>query len=115
MRNGQQPFPIDVRTGWVDYSPAFRHHASQRLRSRLAEFASQIRSVTVRCSGDEPQTIAHRQCEIEVITTHAGPISASSVGVDPFALVDRAVEIVVEILRQRPSAQTHAELGRRIA
>ena len=115
MRNGQQPFPIDVRTGWVNYSPALRHHASQRVRSRLAEFASQIRSVTVRCSGDEPQTIAQRHCEIEVATTHAGPISASSVGVDLFALVDRAVEIVVENFRQRPSAQTHAERRRRIA
>ena len=115
MRNSQQPFPIDVRTGWVDYSPALRHHASQRLRSRLTEFASQIRSVTVRCSGDEPQTTAQRHCEIEVVTTHAGPISASSVGVDPFALVDRAVEIVVETLRQRSSTQTHAERRRRIA
>ena len=115
MRNGQQPFPIDVRTGWVNYSPALRHHASQRVRSRLAECASQIRSVTVRCSADEPQTIAHRHCEIEVTTTHAGPISASSVGVDLLALVDRAVEIVAEKLRQRPNAQTHAELGRRIA
>ena len=115
MRNSQQPFPIDVRTGWVDYSPALRHHASERVRSRLTEFASQIRSVTVRCSGDEPQTIAHRRCEIEVTTTHAGPISASSVGVNLFALVDRAMEIVVEKLRQRPNAQTHRERRRRIA
>ena len=100
MRTDQQPFPIDVRTGWVDYSPALRRHASQRMRSRLAEFASQIRSVTVRISDDEAHTIAHRRCDLEVMT-HAGPISASSVGVDLFALVDRALDTVEEILRQR--------------
>ena len=114
MRTDRQPFPIDVRTGWVDYSPALRRHASQRMRSRLAEFASQIRSVTVRFSDDEAHTTAHRRCDLEVMT-HAGPISASSVAVDLFALVDRAVEIVVEELRLRPSAQTHTELRRRIA
>ena len=115
MRHAQQRFPIDVRTGWVDYSPALRYHASQRIRARLAEFASQIRSVTVRISDDEPHKTAQRCCEIEVMTTHSGPISASSVGVELFTLVDRTVDRVVEILRQRTSGEPHRELGQRIA
>ena len=72
MRHAQQRFPIDVRTGWVDYSPALRYHASQRIRARLAEFASQIRSVTVLISDDEPHKTGQRCCEIEVMTTHSG-------------------------------------------
>ena len=115
MRSDQQPFPIAVRTGWVDYSPALCSHASQRIRSGLAEFASQIRSVAVRFSADEPYTIAHRRCDIEVMTTHAGPIAAWSVGVDLSTLVDRALETVVEMLRQRTTTHPHAELRRRIA
>ena len=114
MRTDQQPFPIDVRTGWVDYSPALRRQASQRMRSRLAEFASQIRSVTVRFSDDEANTIAHRRCDLEVMT-HTGPISALAVGVDLFALVDRVLDTAVEMLRQRTSAHPHAALRRRIA
>ena len=45
--------------------------------------------------------------------THAGPISASSVGVDLFALVDRALDTVEEILRQRTATHPHAALRRR--
>jgi len=84
------------------------------MRSRLAEFVSQIRSVTVRFSDDEAHTIAHRRCDIEVITP-AGPISASSVGVDLFALVDRALDIVVENLPQRTATHPHAAHRRRSA
>jgi hypothetical protein len=115
MRNNRQSFPIDVRTGWLDYSPALRARASQHVRSRLAEFASEIRSVTLRFSDDEPLTVTHRRCDIEVMTTFAGPTSASSVGHDLSALVDRALETVVERLRQGTSARPHADFRRRIA
>ena len=115
MRNDQHQFPIEVRTGWADYSPALRYHASQRIRSRLAESAALIRSITVRFSDDEPLTAGQRRCHIEVTTTHAGPISGSSVGVELFTLVERAVDAVVEILRQHTSGEPHRALRRRIA
>ena len=99
----------------MDYSPAFHYYASQRIRSRLAAFASQIRAVTVRISQDEPHTTAQRHCEIEVMTTHAGQVSASSVGVKLFTLLDRAVDSVVDVLRQRARAESQSESRQRIA
>ena len=115
MRHAQHRFPIDVRTGWVDYSPALRFHVSQRIRTCLAECASKIRSVTVRISDDEPHKAAQRRCEIEVMTTDTGPISASSVSVNLFTLVDRAVDSAVGKLLQRASAEPHNEPRKRIA
>jgi hypothetical protein len=114
MRHAPQRFPVDVRTGWLDYSPAFLYHVSQRIRSGLTEFASQIRAVTVRIS-DEPRKSAHRRCEIEVMTTHAGQISASSVGVNLYGLIYPAVNSVVDVLRQRHRAEPQSELGQRTA
>ena len=114
MRNTQQ-FPIEVQTGWVDYSPALRYHTSQRIRSRLAEFAPRIRSITVRMSDDAPHNTAQRRCDIEALTTDAGPIAASSVGVELFTLVERAVDTVVEILRQRIGGEPRREHRQRVA
>lgn len=113
MRNSQQPFPIEVRTGWGDYSPALRHHASQRVAARFAEFSSRIRSVTVRCSDDDPQTGARRRCDIEVMTTHAGAITAAAAGEDLFELIDQASKTAAGILRQRTFM--HDDVPRRIA
>ena len=113
MRNSQQPFPIEVRTGWGDYSPALRHHASQRVAARFAEFSSRIRTVIVRCSDDDPQTGARRRCDIEVMTTHAGPITASATGEDLFELIDQASKTAAGILRQRTFM--HDDVPRRIA
>lgn len=115
MRKSQQSFPIDVRTGWVDYSPAIRYHASQRIRSRVAEYASLIRSVAVRMSADEPSQMSHRRCDTEVMTVRASPIAASAIGLDLFNLVDGTVDTVVELLRQRTSAESHRERRQRIA
>jgi ribosome-associated translation inhibitor RaiA len=114
MHNSQQ-FPVDVRTGWIDFSPALRHHASERIRSLLAQFALQVRSVTVRISDAEPHRPAHRRCDIEVMTTHAGAITASSIGLDVFALVNHAAESALEALRERASDGPYSELHHKIA
>jgi ribosome-associated translation inhibitor RaiA len=111
MQNAQR-FPIDVRTGWIDYSPALRHHASHRIRSLHPELASQIRAVTLRISDAEAHEPAQRRCDVEVMTTHAGPISASSVGVELFTLVDRAVDTLEEKLREHAGAAPYGELQR---
>jgi ribosomal subunit interface protein len=99
MRNGHTRFPINVQTGWVDYSPALRSYAAQRIKSRLTEFAPQIRSVTVRISSDEPLMVSRRRCDIEVVTTGAEPITASAAGVPMFTVIDRALDTVVRKLR----------------
>jgi hypothetical protein len=114
MHKARQQFPVYVRTGWMDYSPALHHHATERVGSLLAGFAPQIRSVTVRIADDASPNARQRRCDIEVMTKAAGPISASSVGVNPFRLVDGAVDTVFEMLPQRNRSQA-GELGQRIA
>ena len=101
MRDPQFRFPIDVHTGWVDFSPALRYHASQEARSRLAGFAPQIRSVSIRISDEAPDEINSRRCEVEVSTIDAGPVTASATGEDLFAIVDHGLESVLETLHQR--------------
>ena len=115
MPNSEQPFPIDVRTGWVDYSPALLHHASHRIRSRLAELTSEIRSVVLRMSDAKPHDSTRRRCHVEVMTRNAGPISASTVGVDLFTLVDGTVDRVAEMLGERLGAVPTSDLRQRIA
>jgi hypothetical protein len=115
MRDSQTPFPIDVRTGWVDHSPALLDHTSQRVRSRLSRFASCIRSVTVQIADAEPHNSNHRRCHLEVITTDAGPISASTIGVDLFTIVDRTVDTVAEMVRERLNGVPDSARHRRIA
>ncbi len=115
MPHTQHRFPIAVRTSWVDYSPALRYYASERSVVSLAEFAQRIRSVAVRISDDEPHTTKQRRCDIDVVTTDAGVVSASSTGRNLFGLVDDALASLVTTLRQRRSAEPLSELHRRIA
>ena len=115
MRNGHTRFPINVHTGWVDYSPALRSYASQRIKSRLAEFAPQIRVVTVRISSDGPQMVSRRRCDIEVLTTGAEAITASASGVPMFTVIDRALDTVVRKLRMHASAEPQDDRRQRIA
>lgn len=114
MQNLQQPFPIGVRTGWVDYSPALCHHITEKVRSRLAEFAKDIRSVSVRISDAEPHDTTLRRCSVEV-TTRTGPISASAVGADLFTVVDAAVDRAGKMLREQRADVSAAEPRRLIA
>ena len=104
MRDAQFRFPIDVHTGWVDFSPALRYHASEQARARLAGYASQIRSVSIRISDETPDDITGRRCEVQVSTTDAGPVTASATGEDLFAIVNHGLESVVERLHQRAGA-----------
>jgi hypothetical protein len=114
MHNTQHRFPIHVHTGWADYSPALHYHAAQQIRSRLAAFGSEIQSVTVRLWSDQPGELAHRRCEIDVMT-HAESFAVASVGVDLATLVDGAVDRAVTLLRQRTHPERPAETRRRIA
>lgn len=115
MRKSQHEFPVYVRMGWVDYSPALRDYAPRRVRSRLAEFDSQIRWASIRFSPDEARSAEQRRCELEVMVAQTGPIFGSAVGKDLFKLVDRAADAVVERLRQRASAEQDEVLRQLIA
>lgn len=115
MRDTESRVPVSVHTGWVDYSPQHRHYTSQQVRSQLAGFAHQIRSVTVRIDDESPSNVASRRCVIQVITAHAGLVSATAVGVDLFTVVDRALASVAQRLRDSANAQVHSEAARRVA
>jgi ribosome-associated translation inhibitor RaiA len=111
MRSAQQ-FPIHVRTGWIDFSPALRYYVSQRIQFLFEPCAAPIRSITVHISGADPHRPVQRRCDIEVATTDGG-ISASAVGADVFALVGSTAETVLEKLRER--AGGYKEPPQRIA
>lgn len=115
MFSPRQLFPIDIRTGWVDYSPALRYHASQRVRSRLAGFAPQIRSAIVQFLDEDPQTPEQRRCEIKVTTADGIAVTASASGAELFTLVERALDGVVSAMRQRKRLDARPELHQRIA
>lgn len=101
MRDTRFRFPVDVHTGWVDFSPALRYHASQEARARLAGFAATIRSVQIRISNDTPQDAAERRCDVQVSTTDAGAVTATTTGADLFAIVNSGLASVVETLHRR--------------
>jgi len=101
MRDTPFRYPIDVHTGWVDFSPALRYHAAEQARARLAGFAPQIRAVTIRISDDTPHDVSERRCEVQVSTAHAGAVTASATGPDLFAIVNCAIDDSVEALHRR--------------
>lgn len=107
-------FPVDVTTGWTDYSPAFRHETSELIRSRLAGFASRIRSAAIRVFADDRDS-GHRRCELTVRTTEGNRVSASAQGTDLGALVNRVADAVSELLGARKAADAPTEERQRIA
>ncbi len=109
-----QPFPVHVRTGWIDFSPAVQQYASERIRSALAHHAAQIRSVSVRISSADPRRPAQRRLHVQV-TTDTDSVAVSPSGVDLFALVDQAAEILLETLGQRSSGGPYMNLRQKIA
>lgn len=108
MRDTHLRYPIDIHTGWVDFSPALRYHATEQARARLAGFAPQIRAVTIRISDERPDDVTERRCDVEVATAHAGAVTASATGQDLFAIVNSAIENSVEALHRQAAAQTVA-------
>jgi ribosome-associated translation inhibitor RaiA len=100
MRDPQFRYPIDVHTGWVDFSPALRYHATEQARSRLAGFAPQIRAVSIRISDGMPDDVRARRCDVRVSTANAGAVTASATGADLFAIVNTALDGSVDALHR---------------
>jgi hypothetical protein len=61
MNRTQQPFPVSVRTGWIDFSPALPSYARTRVVTTLGTFVGRIRFVTVRVVDNEPHDPATRR------------------------------------------------------
>ena len=99
MNRTQQPFPVSVRTGWIDFSPALHSYVRTRVIRTLGTFATQIRSVTVRVVDHEPHDPATRLCAIEVELKPIGTLSAATTGRDVYESVDQATETILARLR----------------
>src|SRR4051812_33431795 len=113
MQTTQHTFPIHVRTGWTDFSPALHWYATQKVRSALRAVASRVRAVTVRIADHEPHDPSARLCAIDVALKPAGTITATAIGRNLCELVDRATEASVEQLReQREINMVRAPLSR---
>jgi hypothetical protein len=104
MQTAQHPFPVHLRTGWIDFSPALHWYVTQKVRSALRPVASRVRAVTVRIADGEPHDPSTRLCAIDVTLKPAGTISATSSGGNVCELVDRASEASLEKLREQHEA-----------
>jgi hypothetical protein len=97
------PFPIDVHTGWVDYSPALHWHATQTLRARLGPLASFISRVRVRIKNHHAAHLDTRKCVIQVWLRTSGWVSAFAHGDDVYETVTRAaVRAQADVQRRIP-------------
>jgi hypothetical protein len=112
MPRPQQPFPVHVRTGWIDYSPALHSYASLQVARTLGGFASRIRSVTVRIADHEPHDTASRLCAIDAELKPAGALSTTASGRDPYELVERAAAAMRARLRDERRAGVPRPLSR---
>jgi len=101
MNRTQQPFPVSVRTGWIDFSPALRSYARTRVIMTLGTFASRIRSVTVRVIDHEPHDPATRVCAIEIELKPVGTLSATSTGRNVYESVNQATDTILARLRDQ--------------
>jgi hypothetical protein len=95
MQVSQPRFPVHVRMGWIDFSPALQAYVTQRVRATLGAFASRIRSVRVRIADHEPHDPASRLCAIEVELKPVGALSAVSTGRGVYELVNDATDTIL--------------------
>ncbi len=112
MQRTQLPFPVSVRTGWIDFSPALRAYARTRVTRALGTFAARIRSVTVRVTDHEPHDPATRLCAIEVELKPVGTLSATSTGRDVYESVDQTTATILARLRGKRGLHDAEPLSR---
>lgn len=105
-------FPVRVRTGWVDYSPAVHTYAGTTVARALGGVAAHVRSVTVRIADYEPHDPATRLCAIEVELTSGRTVAATATGRDVHGLIDGAAEAVAARLRNARDAGSAGPLSR---
>jgi ribosome-associated translation inhibitor RaiA len=108
MEARRQAFPIDIHTGWVDFSPALHSHVTQTVGLRLERSAPLIRSIAVHIRSPRLSDLEARVCAIDVALNPSGSVSASATGTDLFEIVNRASERLRVELEQHVSADAGA-------
>jgi hypothetical protein len=115
MMKARPTFPVQVRIGWRDYSPALRWYSAQTLKAALEPYASRIRSVTVHITDHDVDGLDGRTCAIEVAFKPFGSVSASCTGADLQRTVDCATERALAEVQRRIDARAVTEPVSRIA
>lgn len=95
MQSTQRSFPVRVRTGWIDFSPALHAYTRKTVTRTLGSVGSRIRSVTVRFADPEPHHPAARLCVMDVELTPVGTLSATATGPNPQDLVDETAHEIL--------------------
>ena len=99
MQTQRHAFPIHVRTGWIDFSPALHSYVTGRVTRTLSPFASRIASVAVRIGNQEPHDPATRLCAIDIQLKADGAISSVSSGRDVYDVVNNATDAILKKMR----------------
>ena len=99
MQTPRQVFPVHVRTGWIDFSPALHSYVTWRVTRTLGAFASRVASVTVRIANQEPHDPASRLCAIDITLKAGGAISTVSTGRDVYDVVNHATHAILMKMR----------------
>lgn len=115
MQSTSHAFPVHVRTGWIDFSPAVQWYAPHKLKTALEPVAEYVRSVTLRIADREPGDLATRVCTVDVSLKPTGALTASVTGTDVRELVDRTVDAIVKKVHAQLAEQAEGESLPRIA
>jgi hypothetical protein len=109
MQSTTHTFPVHVRTGWIDFSPALHWYATRRVKAALRPVAPCIRSVSVRFADPELRDVGSRECTIDVALKSNGAVSTTVAGADLYEVVDRAATAVLTKLKDRRAAGAAVE------
>jgi ribosome-associated translation inhibitor RaiA len=101
MQTHKKTFPVHVRTGWLDYSPALQWYVSEQCASLLERFALHIRDVSVHIGDDAATSPATRRCVIEISMPGSGVVKVWSSGEDLYATVDAAIADAVARVKEQ--------------
>jgi hypothetical protein len=112
METAQRTFPIHVRTGWVDFSPALHWHITQKVESALERYGARVRSVTVLVTDQDAD---RKTCAVDVVLRPAGLVAASATGTDAHDVVGRAADRVRTAMQRRFDAGAASPGASRIA
>ena len=92
-------FLINVRTPWLDFSPALHWHAQTRIDAMLHGFRSRIRLVNVKVS-DHDSSSGARRCDIEIVFTASGSLSVLAYDADAYRAVATAARRARTVVRR---------------
>jgi hypothetical protein len=107
-------FPLHVRVGWLDFSPALQAYARRSLMSAVRPFAAHVRRISVRIAGADSHR-DDRACAIHVALHPIGFVAVSAIGRGAYQSVEVAAERLRHVLSSRFPDQSRGQVVRRIA